>query len=327
MSIKKVMETLRKYDRFLITSHVNMEGDAVGSQLAMAKLLEGMKKKVFIVDNDPIPVNFLFLPKTKDVSTDLTLRRDFQVALILDCPTMKRIGRVRELITPDTFIVNIDHHVSNERFGRVDWVKPYASCVGEMIWYLFKEMRRKLTKEAALYIYTSILTDTGSYTYDNTRPNTHEITSDLLSYGLDPAWVAMNIYEKRSVSEIRLLGYALSALKMNDAGDVAHIEVTREMLRQAGADISKTDNVVNYARSIDGVEVALVFRENPNDKDTIGISFRSKGEIDVKQIASLFGGGGHKRAAGCQMKGGLETVRRQVLERVEEFVAKTRNKN
>lgn len=324
MSIKKVMETIRKHDSFLITAHVNMEGDAVGSQLAMAKLIEGMKKKAYIVDHDPIPVNFLFLPKTKDASTDLTLKRDFQVALVLDCPNMKRIGRVQELITPDKIIVNIDHHVSNERFGKVDWVKPYASCVGEMIWYLFKEMRRKLTKETALYIYTAMLTDTGSFTYDNTRPNTHEITSDLLSYGLDPAWVAMNIYEKRSVSEIRLLGYALSGLKMNDAGDVAYIEVPQEMLRQAGADISKTDNVVNYARSIDGVEVALVFRENPSDKNIIGISFRSKGEIDVNQIASLFGGGGHKRAAGCQIKGSLEAVRQQVLERVEEFVRRVR---
>jgi phosphoesterase RecJ-like protein len=326
MSIKKVIKVLRKYDSFLITSHVNMEGDAVACQLAMAKLLQGMRKKVYIVDNDPIPVNFLFLPKTKEVSTDLSLKRDFQVALVMDCPTLKRIGKVQELITPDKVIVNIDHHVSNERFGAVDWVKPFASSAGELVWYLYKEMRRKLTKEAALYIYTAILTDTGSFTYDNTRPNTHEIASDLLSYGLDPAWIAMNIYERRSLEELRLLGAALTVLKLNEARDIAHIEVTQEMLRQAGTDISKTDNVVNYARSIDKVVVAIVFRENPNDKNLINVSFRSKGEVDVNNIASLFGGGGHKRAAGCTVRGNLEDVKRQVLEKTEEFVRQRRQK-
>ena len=326
MSIKKVINVLRKYDSFLITSHINMEGDAVACQLAMAKLLEGMRKKVYIVDNDPIPVNFLFLPKTKDVSTDLTVKRDFEVAVVLDCPNMRRIGRVQELITPDKVIVNIDHHVSNERFGKVDWVKPYASSAGEMVWYLFKEMRRKLTKETAMYIYTAILTDTGSFTYDNTRPNTHEITSDLLSYGLDPAWIAMNIYERRSLAELKLLGSALSSLTLNETGEIAHIEVTQEMLRASGADISKTDNVVNYARSVDKVVVAIVFKENPVDKNMINISFRSKGEVDVNDIASIFGGGGHKRAAGCTIKGNLHEVKRQVLEKTEEFVRRNKGR-
>ncbi len=320
MSIKKVIEAIRENNSFLITSHVNMEGDSVGSQLAMAKLLEGMKKKVYIVDNDPIPVNYLFLPKTKDASNDLTLKRDFDAALVLDCPSLKRIGKVRDLITEDKLIVNIDHHVSNERFGDIDWVKPFASSAGEMIWYIYKEMRRKLTKEAAMYIYTAILTDTGSFTYDNTRPNTHEIASDLLSYGLDPAWIAMNIYERRSVPEIKLLGSALTALKMNEAGDVAYIEVTQEMLRSSGADISKTENVVNYARSIDKVEVAVVFKEHLADKNLIMVSFRSKGEVDVNEIASLFGGGGHKRAAGCTVTGELSDVRGKILDKVEEFV-------
>ena len=320
MSIKKVIETIRSHKSFLVTSHINMEGDSVGSQLAMAKLLEGMKKKVYIVDNDPIPVNYLFLPKTKDASHDLSLKRDFEVALVLDCPNMKRIGKVRDLIAPDKPIVNIDHHVSNERFGKVDWVKPFASSVGEMIWYLFKETHQKLTKEAAMYIYTAILTDTGCFTYDNTRPNTHEIASDLLSYGLDPAWIAMNIYERRSLSEIKLLGASLSGLELNARGDIAYIGVSQEMLRQTGADISKTENVVNYARSIDKVQVAMVFKELMSDKSMINISFRSKGEVDVNKIASLFGGGGHKRAAGCTVKGNLEDVKRQVLEKVDEFV-------
>jgi phosphoesterase RecJ-like protein len=262
----------------------------------------------------------LFLPKTRDVSNDLSLKRNYDIALVLDCPNMKRIGRVRELITPDKLIVNIDHHVSNERFGRIDWVKPFASSVGEMIWYLYKEMRRKLTKETAMYIYTAILTDTGCFTYDNTRPNTHEIASDLLSYGLDPAWIAMNIYERRSIQEIKLLGAALTDLELNETGDVAYIGVTQEMLRNSGADISKTENVVNYARSIDKVVVAVVFKENLSDRNLINISFRSKGEVDVNKIASIFGGGGHKRAAGCTVKGSLAEVKRQVLAKVDEFV-------
>jgi len=320
MSIKKVIGALRKHKSFLITSHVNMEGDSVGCQLAMAKLLEGMKKKVYIVDNDPIPVNFLFLPKTRDASHDLTIKRAYEAALVLDCPNIGRIGKVRDLITPDKVLVNIDHHVSNERFGDIDWVQPRASSAGEMVWYLYKEMRRKLTKEAAMYIYTAILTDTGSFTYDNTSSNTHEIASDLLSYGLDPAWIAMNIYERRSVAELKLLGESLSNLTLGSDGRIAYIEVTQDMLNRTGADISKTDNVVNYARSVDKVEVAMVFKENPRDKNLINISFRSKSEVDVNKIASLFGGGGHKRAAGCTVKGSLEEVRRQVVAKAEEFV-------
>ncbi len=316
--MQKVIAAIKRYKRFLITAHVNLEGDSLGSQLAMKELLEALGKEAFIVDNDKVPEHYKFLPGARDVSNNIDKRLDFDAALVLDCPTLKRIGRVRDIISKNTPVINIDHHISNERFGYVNWVDANASSAGEMVYRLFKETGVHLTKEIALCLYIAILTDTGSFNYDNTSSVTHEIAGELLGYGLDPASVSENVYERRSVADIKFLGLVLATLKVNSTGEVAYLEITRSILRQTGVDVSKSEGFVNYARSIDKVKVAILFREDMKNKKRINVSFRSKGDVDVNKLASHFGGGGHVRASGCVMEGSLAAVEKKVLKKAEE---------
>jgi len=322
--LNEVIDAIKKGKRFLITAHVNVEGDALGSQLAMKELLTGMGKDAFILDNDPVPEHYRFLPKAAEVSHDLNKVDDFDAAVVLDCPTLNRTGRVKDVIKKRAKpIINIDHHISNENFGDTNWVEPNASSAGEMVFRLFKETGTRITKEVALSLYIAILTDTGSFNYDNTSSATHEIAGDLLGYGLDPALVSESVYERRSIKDINLLGLVLSTIRVNKEGTIAHLEVTKDMLDNTGADIAKSEGLINFARSIDGVKVAVLFKEDQKDKNKINISFRSKGNgdaIDVNKIASSFSGGGHTKASGCIIMEGMNEAKKKVLGKIEEVL-------
>ena len=315
--MKKVLAAIKKYNKFLVTAHVNLEGDSLGSQLAMKALLESLGKTAFLIDNDAVPEHYKFLPQAGAVANKLKKGEDFDAAIVLDCPTLKRIGSVRGLLSKGKFIINVDHHISNEKFGDVNWVDPDASSAGEMVYKIFKGMGVKLTKGSALCLYIAILTDTGSFNYDNTSSVTHEIAGELLGYGLDPASVSERVYERRSISDIKFLGLVLSTIKMNSHGDVAYLEITDKMLKDTGADLMKSEGFVNYARSIDKVRVAAIFKE---DNGKVNVSFRSKGDVDVNKIASAFGGGGHVKASGCIVDGSLGEVEKKVLDKVEEVL-------
>jgi phosphoesterase RecJ-like protein len=322
--MKEVIKAIKSNKRFLITAHVNLEGDSLGSQLAMKELLIGMGKEAFILDNDPVPEHYRFLPKAGEVSNKLDKAQDFDVAMVLDCPTLRRTGKVKDIIAKKAkLVINIDHHISNEKFGQINWVDPNASSAGEMVYRLFKEVGVKLTKEVALSLYIAILTDTGSFNYDNTSSITHDIAGELLGYGLNPALVSESVYEHRSIEDIRLLALVLDTLKINKDSTVAYMEATKDMLEKTKADIAKSEDLINYARSIDKVKVAVLFKEDLMEKDKINISFRSKGDgeiIDVNKIASTFGGGGHTKASGCVITGNLEEVKKKVLTRIEEEI-------
>lgn len=316
--MKKAIEAIKKYKKFLITAHVNLEGDSLGSQLAMKKLLTSLGKTAFIVDNDPAPDHYKFLPNADEVSTDIKMKRDFDAIVVLDCPNLKRIGKVQELVTKDKAVINIDHHISNESFGSVNWVDSNASSAGEMVYRLFKAMDVEMTKDVALVLYIAILTDTGSFNYDNTSRATHEIAGELLGYGLKPALVSESVYERRTVSDIKLLNLVLSSLKLNKTGDIAYLEITKKMIEETGADYLKSEGFINYARSIDKARIAILFKEDPNGSNKINVSFRAKGDVDVNGLAAHFGGGGHVKASGCIVEGSLAEVEKKILAKAEE---------
>jgi phosphoesterase RecJ-like protein len=323
--MEKIIKAIRQHKNFIITAHVNLEGDSIGSQLAMKELLEKLGKTAVIIDNDPVPQHYRFLSGTAAILNRIDSAPDFDAAVVLDCPTLKRIGRVNELLTEDKTVINIDHHISNEKFGDVRWVDTQASSAGEIVYLLFKELGLKPSKESALALYIAILTDTGSFNYENTTPRTHAIAGELISYGIDPAAVSEDVYERRSLTDMKLLGMVLSTIKVNKAGDIAHLEITKSMLKETGAEIAKSEGFVNYARSIDGVKVAVIFKEDLQKPGIINVSFRSKGDVDVNKIASTFGGGGHAKASGCVVAGTLSEVKRKVLAAIEEALAVGRN--
>lgn len=328
--MKEIIEAIKKNSSFLITAHINLEGDSLGSQLAMKELLTGMGKSAHIIDGDKVPDHYKFLPKVDEISNNVDINRDFDVAIVLDCPTLKRTGRAGKLIKDKAkLVINIDHHVSNENFADINWVEPNASSAGEMVYKLYKETGVKLTKEVALSLYIAILTDTGSFNYDNTSSVTHEIAGELLGYGLEPALVSENVYERRSIEDIRLLALVLDTLKVSKDGAIAYMEVTKDMIERTHADIAKSEGLINYARSIDKVRVAILFKEDLKEKK-INISFRSKGNgevIDVNKIASVFGGGGHTKASGCIITGTLEDAKKKVIAEVEKELNRRNGRN
>ena len=323
--MEKVIKAIKKHKKFLITAHVNPEGDAIGCQLAMKELLIKLGKTAVIVDNDPVPDHYKFLSGSKAISNRFDHAPAFDAAVVLDCPTLKRIGRVSEFLTDDKTVINIDHHISNEKFGDVRWVDPNASSAGEMVYLLFKKFGVKPSKDAALAMYIAILTDTGSFNYDNTTGSTHRIAGELLEYGLKPAAVSEDVYERRSAVDISFLGLVLATIKVNKTGEVAYLEITKSMLKATGADAAKSEGFVNYARSIEGVKVAVIFKEDLKKPGIISVSFRSKGNADVNKIASAFGGGGHVKASGCVVAGTLSEVKTKVLKKIEETLVDGRN--
>lgn len=200
----------------------------------------------------------------------------------------------------------------------MNWVEENASSAGEMIYRLYKEMNRRITKEAALYLYISILTDTGSFNYSNTSSATHEIVSELLGHGVAPYDVSKRIYGNKTYADIKLLGRSLSGLKLVSGGRIAYIVVRKGLFRDTGTKPASCENFINFARSIGGVDVAVFFREDIKKNGVFHVSFRSTMNADVNKIASSFGGGGHKSAAGCTLHGSFEEVKRKVLKRVND---------
>lgn len=322
--MKPVVEAIKKNKKFLITAHLNPEGDSLCSQLAMKMLLESLGKESVIINHDEVPGHYKFLPKVASILTKYDKKIDVDATIVLDCPTLKRVGKVEKIVPKGKPIINIDHHISNERFGTANWVDDRASSAGEMVYRIFKAMDVAITKEAALYLYIAILTDTGSFNYDNTSNVTHEIAGELLGYGLDPSAVSEDVFERRSVEDIRFLGMVLATLKVNQAGDVAYLEITRKMLEDTGADMAKVEGVVNYARSIYSVKIAILFKEDLHDNQRINVSFRSKAGVDVNKLASCFGGGGHVKAAGCTIEGSLAEVEKRVVAKAEELLKRTK---
>lgn len=322
MSIKEVVKALKKYDNFLITSHINPEADALGSQLALFELIKELGKKPICVDNDKVPSHYKFLPGIGNIRQSLKKTDDIEAAIVLDCPTIERSGKVKKLLKKAKIIINIDHHISNVGFGDVNWVKTDASSTGEMIYMLCKETGIEISKKIALYIYIGILTDTGSFNYSNTTSVTHEIVSDLLGYGLQSQHISHKIYENKPLKEIKLLGSCISSLEIEQNGRIAYMVCTKEMLKSLDCTSYNTENFINIARSIQGVDIAIFIREDLKKRNRFNISLRSHDNINVNKVASFFKGGGHKNAAGCVIKGTLAQIKKKILVKAKEALRK-----
>lgn len=311
-NMAKVIETLKRGDNFMISAHMNPEGDSIGSQLAVYHMLKKIGKKCLIVNQDDVPDNLKFLAGTETIVKELPVDFRPDMSIVLDSPVLERIGSTSKYVERTETIINVDHHISNEFFGDVNWVEPKCSSVGEMAYYLVSGLGIELDEEIAASIYTSIVTDTGMFSYANTSKNTHEITSVLLGCGINSSEINAEIFENKSISEIKLLRKVLETLKIEENGKFAYITLTRDMCEDEGEDASVASEFINYPRSIKGVEVSVFFKENLNSH-TVNISFRSAGNVNVNTIASRLGGGGHKRASGCLMIGSLKEAREKVL--------------
>ena len=230
----------------------------------------------------------------------------YEAAIILECDSIQRT-RLQGL--ESSFLINIDHHISGRPFAHVNWIDPNAVATAEMVYRLAREAGVKISPEIATCLYTAVLTDTGSFMFEGTNEHTFELARELVLAGADPAHCARNVYFGHSTAKMRLLGAALSNLHRE--GALAWISVTQEQMLRCHAKEEDCEGLVNYALSMQGVEVALFFRELPYSR--FRVSLRSKGRLDVSAVAERFGGGGHQCASGCALDGPLPVAAARII--------------
>jgi len=319
INLKKAAAEIRKHNRFLISVHTSPEGDALGSELAFYLLLKKLDKQAVMVNEDPLPQECSFLPVKENIRpySPSLQEIDFDCAVILDCTDLGRTGEVSKLVD-NLPVINIDHHISNTKFGSVNWVDAQSSSASEMVFRLYKEMRVPLDAQAALLLYVGIMTDTGSFRYSNTSVFTHKAAGELLRFGLDVPLAYRNIYENIPFTDIQLLIKTLLHIHRTAAGRIAWVELPAKMLRHKKLSFDLTDHILSFVRAIKDIQAVALFKENLGVRNEIRVNLRSNGLIDVNKIAQAFGGGGHKTASGCTVRGKLADVRNKVIAQIRQ---------
>jgi len=311
-TIKTILEIIEKHQRFLVAAHESPDGDALASTLALTLALRDMGKDVVAFNRDGAMSPFGFLPGADTIVDSLDGEEPFEVGFVLDAGELHRVGT--DLRQRCALLVNIDHHPYSEDFGEYYFVDEKACSTGTLIYRLLKTLGQPFTKEIATNIYTTILSDTGSFRYSNADKEAFQVASEMIDLGLNAWDIASHLYETQPEKRLTLLGDALRTLTRSSCGRFASISVSCEMMARADAGPEHTDGFVNYPRSIEGVEAAIFFREvSPN---LYKVGFRSKGSVDVGALARELGGGGHHNASGAQVEGSLDQVQADVFKRL-----------
>ncbi|TCP70096.1 DHH family phosphoesterase [Baia soyae] len=307
---------IQSTDHVLITGHLHPDGDAIGSTLAAAWICKSLGKTVTLANDSHVPDRYLFLPDADQIEPAEEIGRRFQYVLALDCADEARIGKVRHLFSEGVQICNIDHHATNDLYGAVNIVMPNASSTVEILMDWMEELALPLDRTMATFLYTGLLTDTGGFRYSNTSPKVLMQAAKLVSMGIEGHHLADRLLETVSFRELQLLQVALSTLTLSFNGKVAWMVLTQDDFKELHATSDDIGEIVNYARNIEGVDVGILFRE---ESDHFKVSLRSRGLVDVAEVAKCFGGGGHARAAGCSMdEKSMEAVEQQVLHAIYE---------
>ncbi|MDI6704083.1 MAG: bifunctional oligoribonuclease/PAP phosphatase NrnA [bacterium] len=318
--LTSILQVFREKDHFLITSHINPDGDSISGELALANLLQRIGRHVTIVNENPVPEMYRFLPNTDSIRPYPCEPSKFQVSLILDCNEWERVGKVAPLAMSANLVINIDHHLGGTGLGRYNYIDTEASSIAEQIYKIANMIDVPIDYPLALYLYVGILTDTGCFKEVNTTSLTHKIVADLLSYGISPKEVFSSLYENNTKSFIELLGHALTTSKVTEDGKISWIIIPKNKFQEVGVNPEDLDveRIIDQIRSIKGVTVSCLFRELDNER--IKINFRGKGrEIDVSKIAARFGGGGHRLASSCIFSGSIAEAERRVIDEVKRW--------
>ena len=318
--LDRFADLVRAHESFVVVSHACPDGDATGSTLAMGLLLEALGKKVTFFNRDPIPYNFAFLPGAQTWRTQITEPDRPQVTIVLDCGSPEALGLAPQWSGwGSEAIVVLDHHKRvDAEFASLYVRELSAAATGEIVYRALVTLGAELSVEIATCLYCCVLTDTGSFRYASATPTSFRIAGQLVEAGVDPWTMTSHIYESQPVARIELLARALSTLSLSASGKLATIRIERDALLSARADLSLTDGFINYARGIDGVEVAAQLIEIT---EGWRVSFRSRGGVDVSRLAKEFGGGGSRFGAGCVMTGSHAEVEQALADALEEILS------
>jgi bifunctional oligoribonuclease and PAP phosphatase NrnA len=310
---EQIGRALREHHRFAILSHVRPDGDALGSQLALALSLQKLGKDVRVWNEEGMLEKYSFIPRAELLTKPPSAPEDVDVAIALDTAIQNRLGTTLQAVRSAKIWVNIDHHPSNPGYGDIVHVDPDAPATGQIVFELIENQKLPFNREIAENLYVALSTDTGSFQYPNTTARTFEIAADLVRAGVDVGRISQQLYENFPRRRVELLRELLRTMRFQGNGRVASFSLSLDLARQLGVLPEDNEGLIDHLRAIRGVVVAVFFEELADGK--VRISMRSKSDAaDVCAICEKFGGGGHKLAAGARVRGTLADVEAKVLE-------------
>ena len=315
-ALRKTRDEILRRQRFLLTSHARPDGDSIGSQLAMAFALDALGKQVRIVDSDPAPDHYQDFPGMDRIEIADRVSADVDAVIVMECSDLVRTG-VAGL--DGHFIINIDHHAGNRMYGAVNWHDERSAACGEMVFDLIRELEVPLTLEIATHIYLAILTDTGSFHHSNITPRTFDICRQTVEAGVNPATMARRVFDSNSFGKLKLIGALLDSMELLDQGRLAVLYMDDAMLEACGCTNNDTEGLINLPLTAREIQAVVFFKVTPGGD--VRVSLRSKYDVDVRSVATQFGGGGHKNAAGFTVDGPLADVRPRIIALLEEAIA------
>lgn len=318
ISLEKLVSLIQPAKRVLVATHENPDGDGIGSILAFGSGLEQLGKQVVYYIKDPVPKMYHYLPGWQKIIHTLEKKQRFELSFIADLGEVERVS--------DEFLhhggrgltISLDHHIKGEHNADYNFCLPEQAATGEVIYKILKELQVRLDKSIATNIYTAIVTDTGSFKYSNTRAETFGMAAELLSCGVDPWEVALNCFETYSLPRMELLKKVMASMQVHRSKKIAWIVFKQGDFKKTGASPDEAEGFINFPRSIEGVEVAVAFKEQKGA--LYKVSLRSKNYVDVAAVALKFGGGGHVRASGFKVEGAFESVKKKVLKELVRLV-------
>ena len=306
---ENLIDVVSRHGRFLIVSHANPDGDAIGSEIGLMRLLRRAGKQAQIWNFHPTPATYRALPESASIHVGAEppagFPAAFDCAVVLECPTLDRTGLEEPLAALP--LLNIDHHLGNGLYGVANWVDTSAPAVGVMVAALARALGVTVDPETADCLLLALVSDTGGFRFSNATPAAFEAAATLVREGSRPEKVSQWLNESQSEGAVRLLGEMLGTLELHAGGRIATVHLTRAMFTRAGAVAGDSEGLVDSPRSIAGVEAVALLRELAPDQWKV--SLRSRGPVDVRAVAQLRGGGGHKNAAGCKVEGDLRALR------------------
>ncbi len=300
-------------------AHKDADADSLGSALGFALSMRAMGREVRVLVPSPMPRMLEYLPGFDTVSEEAG---DIDTLFTFDCATVGRFGDKQDLIARANTVVNVDHHVSNEGFGTINLIEATASATGQVVHRLLTSIGAPITAGVATNLYAALFTDTGGFRHENTTETALRLGADLVAAGADPGWVALKSYKSRSVSQIKLEGLAVARLTTEFDGRLVWSQITQQMLGEAGADMMESEGVIDQLQSIDTMQIALLFKEH--GPGVTKVSVRTRDPYDATAVCRPFGGGGHHRAAGAELREPLAVFEPRVLDVARELLRSSR---
>ncbi|MFH1654494.1 MAG: bifunctional oligoribonuclease/PAP phosphatase NrnA [Pseudomonadota bacterium] len=313
MQVEKFAALVDAAKKILIVFHVNPDGDAIGSALALKRMCEKKNKEVTVYCKDTVPWNLKFLNGSEKIVS--TLEGEFDLTIILDCGSASRVGNTFEEFEGKGKVVVIDHHIDNDQKAELKIIDQKAAAVGDLLFRLFNELGWKMDAEVAQALFCGIVTDTAFFRYSNVSAGLFERTAELVKLGASPWEVAKHMEDEYPLSRFKLVALAMNSMETFLGGKFCSMFVTEKMFKEAGATMEQSEDFSEIPRSVENVEVSALFREK--SKNVIRVSLRSKDYVNVSDLAKKFDGGGHARAAGCTIEDTIDNARKFIIEAVK----------